>query len=549
MSIWKRFADFLRKLLGGSPQDAAKRAELKRLQRTLEQVKPPYFRARGGLALPGFAQAVYSFAFALRPLVDLVRKTVANSDLRVSQRYYDYLIDGNLPPEEQDRKQYFSYEGMRDRALRAVRTDEEFEAIGEEFRRFSSLLTSLSTSSPINRDLVEMDRFIEICKYDWERILGFFDPAVNLDDPARKPAFQPAEGRPLLAELLDMYHLVADFSFDPSLAANVHRILERHAPAAVDGAQRGKIDKIFAALNKMLAYRLDRELLLCLIRVLKDDPVYEPVVTREKRDFVELYRRRLTARFEQDRERARRELHENAIAADITGLFGESEILQVDSYDEETDLFLRKETPFGFSHVKPLRILKTFVYGVFEQKLKEPIKKILVEGYFDDKVFQNNLANIVFQCERTAPRIAAFEEQFSGSGRMTAQALKRYVEESRHGKDVHQILERLVDGTNQRVREICEDETGLYGMLSDALGDLLKDYRRSSPDLVTNIRSMGGARNKEIIAQLNEGKRLMDLLVHVMKNFMSIKQPEAVRPVEVPDVPVEDAEIAPEGNP
>ncbi|MCX7023225.1 MAG: DUF5312 family protein [Spirochaetes bacterium] len=537
MSLWTIITDYWKRLLGGSSHDTIRKAEIRKLQKRLEQLKPPYYRIRGSLVLPGFAQAVYSFALALRPLVELVHKTVANADLRVSQKYYDYLIDCNLPPEEQDRKKYFSYDDLRGRVERAIRTDEEFDAISAEFKRFADLLSSLNSASGINGELVEMDRFIEICKYDWERVLGFFDPGINMDDSRRKPDFQPSEGGQLLAELMDVYYLLADFSFDPPLGGNVLRILERHSSNSAGEDQRRKIDKIFAALNKVLAYRLDREILLSLIRILKDDPLYEPVVTRERRDFVDLYRKRLSVRFDQDRERVRRELHENAIASDIVGLFGDMEILQADSYDEETDAFLRKETPYGFTHVKPLRILKTFVFSIFEPKLKEPIKKILVEGYFDDKVFQNNLANILFQCERTVPRIVDFEDQFSGTGRMTASALRRYVEELRHGKDVLQILQRLVDGTNERVRDICEDEAGLYKMLSDAIADLVKDYRRSSPDLVTNIRSMGGARNKEIMGQVIEGKRLMDLLVHVMKNFMDVNPPGEAPVATVDELP------------
>ena len=61
----------------------------------------------------------------LRPLSELARATVANSDLRTSQRYFDYLIDCRLPSAEQERKRFFAYEGMSERMQASLKPDEE----------------------------------------------------------------------------------------------------------------------------------------------------------------------------------------------------------------------------------------------------------------------------------------------------------------------------------------------------------------------------------------------------------------------------------------
>ena len=139
---------------------------------------------------------------------------------------------------------------------------------------------------------------------------------------------------------------------------------------------------------------------------------------KERRDFVESYRRRLAQQFEKDRERLQRERHESVVAADIKSLFADGDIMEVDGYDDETDAYLRRESPNGFSYVKPLRILKTFVLAAFDSSIKEPVKRLLVEGYFDNKGFQNNLANIIYQCERSAGRIDEFEASLRGNGRI-----------------------------------------------------------------------------------------------------------------------------------
>lgn len=541
MNIFSSLVDFLRGIFGRGGPDAAKKAELRKIYAYLSQIRPPYYKPKGNLVLPGFAQGVYNFRSILRPLVDMARKTISHSDIRIYQRFFDLLVDARLPEETRQRKSSFAYEGMKARIANAVKEDEEFEAIGREFQDFLHQVDSLSIGD-LDRELAEVEQFSDICRYDWDRIIGLFDPGANMDNPGYRPDFRPAEGEKVLPELVDLYYILGDFTFGEGLAQNLLIILERQAPQTPVSTQRQKLDKIFSALNKGLAIRLHRDVLLALIRALKSDPVYDPPLVRETNDYVERYRHRMVTQYEKDRERLQREQHENAISTDIDALFGGTEVAPVDGYDEEEDAYLRRESPNGFTHIKPLRILKTFVHNPFEKEIKEPIKRILVEGYFDNKGFQNNLANIIYQCERSAGRIDEFEASLRGNGRISIVAMKRYVEEMRRGKDVSQFLNRLVDAINQRAREICEDETRLLQMLGEAVGDLLTDYRRPSPDLVTNIRTLGGARNKEILGQVAEGRRQLDTLLRIMRNFTYIRAPGT--PPGTPGVAVEPPSLA-----
>jgi hypothetical protein len=524
MGILKKIKEWLSRTFARDPQDAQRKAEIRKLQAALAEMRPPYFRVKQSLVLPGFAQAVHQFYALLRPLSELVRTTVANPDIRVSQKYFDYLIDRRLPKAEQDRKRFFSYDGMIERLQSAVRTDEELEAVSREFQEYLGALDNLGARA-VNADLYEVERFTDLCRHDYERLVGLFDPSASLDDPRYKPDFAPISGEQALPELLDFYYLSESFVFSPQLKANILLLLERRQPDSFDEAKKAKIDKLFSQLDKVLSERLSKDIILAMIRVIKDDPAHVPSTPRDRREFIDAYRQRLVTQFDKDRERILREQHENAIAADIRSLFGEAEVLEVDGYDEEHDSLLRRESPNGFMWIKPLRILKTFIAAEFEPQLKESIKKILVGGYFDNKAFQNNLANILYQCERSGGRITEFEEQLRGNGRVSLIAMKRYIEEMRRGKDIGTFLTRLVDAVNDNAREIVEDEAGLFAMLGEALGDLLADFRRSSPDLVTNLHTLGGGRNREIMAQVQTGRERILVLVKIMRNFTFVKTP------------------------
>jgi len=502
--------------------------ELKRIYSGISHIKPPYYRLKSNLIMPGFAQDLYLFCQALKPLMDLADRTLAHPDLRVSRRYFDFLVDQELPPEELAKKESFAYDGMKARLENAVKDDEEQEAIGKDYQRFMRSVDQLSEGR-LNAELSEVERFIEVCRHDWERMLGFFDPGASLDDVRYRPDFQPCAGEQVLPELIDAYYLLVGFSFSEALRVKTMRVFQRHAPASA-ASQAGKITKLFSTLNKILSYRLSGDNLLALIRLSKRDALHVPDVRRETTDFVDQYRRRLISQYDRDRERLLRERHENAVSLDIKDLFGGTDVVFLEGYNEETDSYLRRESPCGFTHVKPMAILKTFVRGVFDTQIKEAVKKILVEGYFDNKNFQNSLANILYQCDRTGTRIDAFEDGLKNNNRVSVAAVKRYVEEMRHGKDIMPFLSKIVDEINFKAKEICEDETGLFQMLVEILGDLLTDYKRSSPDLVTNIRSLGGGRNRELLATLTEGKRKTETFVRVMKNFAYIKSQSPAGP-------------------
>jgi hypothetical protein len=529
MGLLAKIKDWFARFISRDPEATRRKADIRRLEALLAELRPPYYRPKQSLVLPGFAHAVHRFYGLLRPLAELARSTVANSDIRVSQRYFDYLIDCRLPSAEQERKRFFAYDGMSERVQGSLKPDEELEAIEREFQAFLDSLDALG-SRAVNADLFEVDRFIDMCRHDYERIIGLFDPSANLDDQRYKPDFAAVPGEQVLPELVDFYYLTESFAFSPQLKGNLLRLLEKRQPDSFDEAKKGKIDKLFSQLDKELSERLDREILLSLMRVIKDDPSYSPSTPRERKDFLDAYRRRLVNQFDKDRERILREQHESAIAVDIRSLFGDEEILEVEGYDEEHDSLLRRESPNGLAWIKPLRILKTFIAVAFEPQLKESVKRVLVEGYFDNKGFQNNLANILYQCERSGGRIEEFEEQLRGNGRVSLMAMKRYIEEMRRGKDIGSFLNRLVDAINDKARGIVEDETGLFSMLGEALGDLIADFKRSSPDLITNIRTLGGGRNREILAQVQGGRDRIMILVKIMRNFTYVKTPLTAGP-------------------
>ncbi len=522
MSLIDSLKDFIAGLFSKDPESAQKRAELRKCHAMVTERHPPYFRARQDLVLPGFAEAILAFARLLRPLAEVARATVASPDARAAQHFFDFIIEGRLSQLSRERRASFSYEGMSDRLRNSLEGDDEFEIIDRELRVYLQELEGIGARR-INEELGSIDRFIDVIRYDYERLLAMFDPGVSLENASRRPEFSPIDGEQAFPEILDLYYVLEDFAFTPHLRENLLRLVERRAGSAIDASRRKKVEKLVGQLDAAMTGPLSSWLILALLRSIKNDPNYLPSTPREKRDYFGAYKKRLSQQYEKDRNRLDRERHEDAVTSDLGSLFGTSDIEVIDGYDEDTDNFLRRGSPDGFLWIKPIRVLKTFVNSVFEPVMKDPLKRLLVEGYFENKVFQNNMANVLYQCERSGARIVDFETQLLGSGRISITSVKRYVEEMRRGKDIGSFLTRIVDAINGRAREIVEEEAGLFLLLGGAVAEIISDSKRTSPEVVTNLRTLGGGRNKEIMAQIAVANEKTTILAKIMKNYSIVR--------------------------
>lgn len=517
MTLMDFIKSLISRLFSRNPEEAARKAELRKVYAVLSDPAGDWYRPRQNLVLPAFAEAVLEFARLLKPLSDLTRATVASPDQRVAQRFLDFLIECRLSPTGLELRRSLTYEGMKDRLDNSLDPESELERMDSDFQ---TLLVELEGLGPhrVDEELNSVASFVDLSRFDFERLLAIFDPGISVENTKRQPEFSPAEGEQVLPELLDLHFVLEHFVFEAHLRENLLRLMDRRS-TSVDESRRKQIGKLVAKLDQALSGNLEPVRLLALARAIKGDPRFSPVVPRTRGERFNTYRQRLMEQYDRDRDRVVRERRETSVTADIEALFGTMEIAAVEGYDDETDAYLRRETPDGFLWIKPMRVLLTFVAGIFEPVVREPLKRILVEGYFDNKVFQNNVANILYQCERSASKIDEFERQLTGNGRMSVTALRRYVEEIKRGKDIASFLSRLVDSINGYARDIVADEANLFVMLGESLQDIVADSKKPSPEIVTNIRTMGGARNREMLAQLAQGRDRLVLLARVMRSF------------------------------
>jgi hypothetical protein len=287
------------------------------------------------------------------------------------------------------------------------------------------------------------------------------------------------------------------------------------------------VHTILNRLQKLLSRELSPDVLLSLLRVIKQDPKFAPDIVREEVPYLHLVRERLATAFQRDREQVLWEINENAIGGDLETLFHGAELLEVGLYTEAPAQELAKREYQSFHRIKPLRILKSFLYSHFQKELREPVKRLLIEGSFANRIFENMLTNTLYSCEGLAVRLRQFEEDLA-SGPSSIDKIQKYLQLYDQGKPVAPLLTKAVDGIEQEARKLVDEGSSSFYNLSVILGEALEDSKQKVPALIPNVRSIAGRANKEYLGNLAAALAELNLFIRIMRNFSEIRQNPAV---------------------
>lgn len=523
MSVWAVFGDFFTLLFPSDPASARKRRELRSVHAYLKTVRPAVFAVSGKRLQPAFAQSVFALAVSLKPLRDAAEKTVAAPDQRTALRFRDFLIERKLGPGAEALLETCSFESLAARA--AAGGPPALDAAAEDFRVFLKGLDG-AAGSALDAELAAFDRTVELCRFDFSRLLGYFDTAVDLENPSYKPRFAAAAAERALPDFLDFCEVLAGARIGDQAVDDLAALAER--AGGEGGAEtRKRIAKGAAAANKQLSASFSPQLLTALARAAHEDPRYALPAAPAPTSAIAAYKERAAKRFAADRDRVHRELREAAIGPDIAALFppdgsGAAGLEEIAGYDAAVDARLKAEASCSFAWRLPLSILKTFEKRCLAGDFLEAAHRLSVEGFFANGAVKSRLVESLSRLEKMGARIAAFEEAANGPGRLGAAALSRLLEEKARGKSADEGIERIVAAQDARAKEMAEGDVAACRAIAEVIYEVIADYRKPTPTLVTNIKTLGAAKEKNVVATLANGYNAIARLLKVMKSFMVI---------------------------
>lgn len=512
--------DFLSALFTGSLHASRKRREMKKAAHELRQRNPNIFHFSSNEIMPPFPAALYKLSRYVRTLTRLFDRTIFHADKKTAERFRDYLVEGRLTEDDRLRKSEFTAAAMRARLERTGSFQETMKAIEADFEKYLALFRQPEFAD-FNREYAQVERLADLTRFPFEKILSFFDPHIASPDVGYKPRFAPVLAQNLTQDLMELYFTLSGCEPGADTAEGVV-ILHHRLMRIPDADEAEKIRKLVGFIRTLLDKYFSRQSLLCLIRLSSENAALTLPEQRDTTDFLEIFKTRLRARFELEREKLRREHTESEVAADLKNLLHGAALLDVRGYTAGVAQELADGGFDTFTHIQAIRILKTFVSEFFEPHIKEHVKMLVIDGFFEDKEFKDRFIGFFHTAQAAVDDIGLFEDTLNGTGDVSLQNLRGYLEKHRNGKTVEASLNQLVEAINENASRLIERLVGVFFGFSRALDELLADAKQRAPAIVSNINVMGGERNADRLARLHEDAEALSLFLSIMKHFTVI---------------------------
>jgi hypothetical protein len=535
-SVFEYLQDFFYLLFSRNPQDADRRRTLRALVEKLRQVQPPVYRRSGGSQLlPAFGYNLLQLAYLLAPLDELFHKTLYCEDARLAERFRQHLAIARLPEAQARRLPEFSLQTMRQRVLASAGPIKELAALDQEFEQLLAAFSAPEFYS-FDLDFTATDRLASLCRHNLGALFKLFDPGFDPALKGRKPDFQPVPAKKAQKELLDLYFILAGIQLSDGVEADLFALLDRLGRSPAEPARslpeaahersstaRERVRTVLSRLGKLLGRELAPELLATLIRVIQEDPGANPRVVSEELACLQTIKSDLAAAFRKDRESLQREINENTIGGDLKTLFAGAEPLEVTGYNQALARELSSRNYDSFARVKPLAILKSFILAHFEKGLREPLKRLLIEGTFGDKFIELRFNNTFYGCEGLYARLRQLEESLE-HGPLATEKLTKFLQMHDQGKPVAPLVAKTVESIEQEVRRLVDEGCGYFYNLNVLLDELLEDAKQKAPAMITNLKELAGRPNKDFLAAMAASQASLQLFIRIMRNFTEIRE-------------------------
>ncbi|MBN2736341.1 MAG: hypothetical protein JXR70_05125 [Spirochaetales bacterium] len=522
-SFWQNIKVIIFKIFKWDPEAATKRKLLAQIYRSLKTISPPFYKAQGNEVLPGFAKAVFTLFQNLLFLNEILSRTLYHSDSYTAQKFWDFLIEVHLSEDDRVKKADFTYQNIKEKISASSSTHNTLGDIQKRFNDYINLFTT-SEFTVVNEHLNEISRLDALCRYHYLSLLSHFDPALALNKTPSKTNFKSIHGEDIINDLLDLYFILGKFNINKGIEKNFILIIERAMPAKSQMLKE-KVNKIIQRLDKLLNRYLSPDNLLNLMKLIKSNPYFTANTDSENKNFIEKLITRKSNQFTRDMDQAKRQNNEETILKDLSELFEQDSLVEVKGYSrQESSYFVNSGLP-PLNLVKPMAVVKTFLLSKYKDEARQAIKKLLFESFYESKDFQKVFTESYHQSESLFLKLEEFENSLITEEKGSIAMVTKYIQDQINGKKINVDLSSLVDKINKSAAKTLEDQVNTFHGLAQSLKSILEDARNKNPKLISNIKTIGGNRNSELIGQILQIQKDLYALIKIMKNFTVIHNP------------------------
>jgi hypothetical protein len=207
----------------------------------------------------------------------------------------------------------------------------------------------------------------------------------------------------------------------------------------------------YKILHKILIENLSPDKIAAMIKYISNNPYRKLDFETNFFTILDSYKKRIKERYLKNKDIVLRQHQENNIQNDIKALFGEAKLLPINGYTDELNILLEKFEFDAIKNINAMRIMKSFIIIKFEKEIKDNINRLIVEGFFRKKEYQNFFSTIFYKASESTEKLTALEEMLSSSPQNSFHSLNILLSQYQAGKKNENIIKKTIDVITEKI--------------------------------------------------------------------------------------------------
>jgi hypothetical protein len=520
MSVWDRIVYFFMHLLTGISQgDFLKNKELAQLASHVRTFRPALYNPRSNLLLGAFGEAVYHLSTVMtgmRELCEAARFTGSEAGGRGFAEFFVRRMVPDLP----DLDARYTVEYIK--ANRKLFEDKQIKAtVGRDVEQATSGI-GYEERSEINTLYANFVAFQRLAFFNYYALLRRFGENYS---PGKGgfPEFSSADGNEALFDLARLEELLygvdLTINLDPVLSAlSGFAALLAESQAEKDTVPAWSPEdasRLSSAINGLL--QDDR--LVSIIRLITKNTRRLPTVRRIPVNPLEEMKAMLRSRLVPRIQGSVHQIEVDELGSRISGLFGTLDLPEFEFYNEATNRRLQAmELPL-FLHCKQVQVAKAFQELMFETMIRPALTPVVMEGEFIEKLTQAALGDYFYRFNEFCGQVLDFERKVSLStseGEKVQGLLMQFSGDAPSRKVVTDKVHFLNNLAARSLRDLAQ----LVLQSLRPLAAIVKDgTEKNRPEVLRNIRGIGGSRNRLVIKAVQRVLEVTNALAGILEPY------------------------------
>lgn len=530
LALFEKIKLFFLSLFSQETEEFKTQKALRAIMAELKTAQHPLFRA-DNTVLPGLPIIIYELYAALLPIKKLFTTTIGSNDIRISGFFLDAMIEKSFSESEKDLRESFKLEKRK-----SVFTDylgEEFERLlKEQTKTFNDFISIFNNPKFIDADKIinKCYALFDLTNFKFNSFFAYFDESFK-DAPDNNSIkehynFESVKGEKVLQDILDLDFLLRNVVVDDDLLDGIFLLNSK-----LNTEQQRDKDLIKRDINNFL-FILDRHLglnsLQNLAKLIKQDPLFKDTTTSSTKFSALLgYKQRLQASFNADTKKILKIQQDEKLFDIVNKLFHGMDLISLSVYNDNVNERIQALTIYAFDWVKPLEIINTFTKRFFEPNFQPFLRELIVEGFFEDKSFQSDLAADYYYCESISDKIEEFEKLTADNTDRSYAHINGLLTNIANGGDFEKHLGKIVDFLNVKAKILVEEIAIKYGNLFKACNSIVMDSHTTIPTFISNLKAMIiSARNKDRFSIFESSIQRFEVFLDIIKKYAMVENPE-----------------------